>query len=509
MPILALLLVALFQAPPGRYTSRGINLEIAEGRYRFSRAGRLIIGGAIEVEASGIVMRDDSGAAPCSNAGHYRTRASGDSLFFSALDDACEGRRNAVAGAPWLRIREALALVHATLFDGTGTPPRPGMTLVMREGRIAAVFPDGAQPIPEDAATRDVAGQFVMPGLVDAHVHNATDPSGNDRRERAERRLRTAVRGGVVAVRDMAGDARALADLSRAAMTGDILAPEIHYSSLMAGPDFFTDPRVRATSAGFAPGEAIWAHAVTAQTNLAELVTLARGTGATGIKLYAALDARTTAAIVREAHRQGVPVWAHLVLAPARPSDVVASGADVVSHAIYAAWETAPAMSWTRRASMDLSATPDNPAIRRVFEDMARRHTILDATLFVFRTDSTVPDTAFAARRFARAIEFVRAAHDLGVRMDAGTDGMVSDADTTALPNIHAELELLVRAGLSPSEALVAGTRTSAEAGGFADHGTIEVGKAADVLVLRQDPTADIRNTRSIAFVVRRGKVVQ
>ena len=403
---------------------------------------------------------------------------------------------------------QALALTHATLIDGTGDAPRPGTTIVMRGGRIVSVFADGTQPLPDSAVIRDVAGQFVIPGLVDAHVHLATNPSGDDQRERVERRLRQAVRGGVVAVRDMAGDARALASLSHDAATGDILAPEIHFASLMAGPGFFTDPRVRAVSAGFTPGEATWARAVTQRSDLRELVTLARGTGATGIKLYADLDAPTTNAIVREAHRQGMPVWAHLVLAPARPSEVVASGADVVSHAIYAAWETATEPSWARRASMDLSVTADHPAVRRVFQDMQRRGTILDATLFVFRTDSTVPDTAFAARRFVRAIEYVRAAHALGVRIDAGTDGMVRDADSTALPNIHTELELLVRAGLSPMEALLAGTRISAAAGGFADHGTVEVGKAADLVVLRADPTADIRNTRSIVLVVRRGRVI-
>ena len=403
---------------------------------------------------------------------------------------------------------QTLALTHATLIDGTGDAPRPGMTIVMRGERIVSVFADGTQPIPDSAVVREVSGQFVIPGLVDAHVHLATNPSGDDQRERVERRLRQALRGGVVAVRDMAGDARALASLARDAAAGDILAPEIHYSALMAGPEFFTDPRVRAVSAGVTPGEATWAHAVTPRTDLRELVTRARGTGATGIKLYADLDARLARAIVREAHRQGVPVWAHLVLAPARPSDVVASGADVVSHAIYAAWEGVPAQSWRSRARMDLSVTADNPAVQRLFRDMATRGTILDATLFVFRADSTAPDTAFAARRFAAAIAYVRAAHDLGVTIDAGTDGMVADADSTALPTIHTELELLVRAGLTPMEAIVAGTRTSAEAGRFMDRGVIAEGKAADLLVLRADPTADIRNTRTIVFVVRRGQVV-
>jgi imidazolonepropionase-like amidohydrolase len=93
------------------------------------------------------------------------------------------------------------------------------------------------------------------------------------------------------------------------------------------------------------------------------------------------------------------------------------------------------------------------------------------------------------------------------VRIAAGTDGMGGDR---GLPNLHEELALLVQAGLTPMEALIAGTRTAAEALGMgSSHGTIAVGKAADLLVLRADPTADIRNTRQIDFVLKRGKVVE
>jgi imidazolonepropionase-like amidohydrolase len=71
-------------------------------------------------------------------------------------------------------------------------------------------------------------------------------------------------------------------------------------------------------------------------------------------------------------------------------------------------------------------------------------------------------------------------------------------------------MELLVQAGLTPMEAIVAATQTSAVAAGFErDHGTIAVGKAADLLVLNADPTADIRNTTRIAYVVRRGRVLE
>ena len=79
-----------------------------------------------------------------------------------------------------------------------------------------------------------------------------------------------------------------------------------------------------------------------------------------------------------------------------------------------------------------------------------------------------------------------------------------------ALPNVHHELELLVEAGLTPMEAIVAATQTSAIAAGFEqDHGTIAIGKAADLLVLNGDPTLDIHNTTRIAYVVRRGRPIE
>jgi imidazolonepropionase-like amidohydrolase len=156
---------------------------------------------------------------------------------------------------------------------------------------------------------------------------------------------------------------------------------------------------------------------------------------------------------------------------------------------------------------VDLGIGPDHPAIRALFAAMKAKGVIWDPTLFVYRADSAAADTGVAKRRAARALDFVQAAHGAGVRIAAGTDGMGGDR---GLPNLHEELALLVRAGLTPLDALIAATRTGAEVLGMsASHGTIAVGKAADLLVLRADPLADIRNTRQIDFVIKRGKPVE
>ena len=493
---------------PGRYAGPGgLTLTVTPGRYSVVRQERELIGGVLRVGGDTLEMRDDAGMARCADPGRYRVATAGDTLRFSAIEDPCVNRRNAITAAGWVRARDALVLTHATVLDMTGGPPRPGMTLVLRDGRIAELYRDGARPVPEDARERNLNGGFVLPGLIDAHVHVATTPSGEDRRDRTEARLKGALLGGVVAVRDMGGDARALADLSRAVMAGELAGPEIRYSAIMAGPGFFDDPRVLASSRGVAPGQAPWARAITDSTDLRQVVAEAKGAGVSAIKLYADVAPALLARVSAEARRQGLGVWAHLALAPARPSEVVGGGVQVVSHALLVPWEVQPLPDWKQRAQVDLSIGPDHAGIPALFAAMKAKGVIWDPTLFVYRADSAAADTSIAKRRAARALDFVRAAHLAGVRIAAGTDGMGGDR---GLPNLHEELAFLVRAGLTPLEALTAATRTAAEALGMgASHGTIEEGKAADLLVLRADPLADIRNTRQIDFVLKRGKIVE
>ena len=290
-----------------------------------------------------------------------------------------------LAAAPALaQAPPVTALTHVTVIDGTGAAARPDMTVVFRTGRIAALFPSGADTIPPGAAVVDLTGRYLIPGLIDTHVHLATDPSRQDRREAEERVLRNALHGGVTTVRDMAGDARRLADLARSAEVGDIESPAIFYAALMSGPAFFDDPRVLDASRGVPPGTAPWARAVTAGTNWRQVVAEARGTGATGIKVYAAVSAAVLRPLVAEAHRQGLRVWAHAALFPARPSEVVAAGVDVVSHASLLVWEGVPVLpDYHERKKPDPIVAPDSPRIRALLDLMVRRRTMRSSNALI------------------------------------------------------------------------------------------------------------------------------
>ena len=192
-----------------------------------------------------------------------------------------------------------------TLIAGTGAGPQPGMTIVVEGEEIVAVLPAGelGDERRDSAEVVDGSAWFAIPGLIESHTHVATMAN----RARAEFILNRYLYGGITTARDMAGDVRSLMDLQRASLVKEIDAPDLYFSALMAGPDFFTDPRTVSSAAGETPGAVTWMQAVTEETDLVEAVTLARGTWATGIKTYAAIGGELLAAIAGEATPTGDP----------------------------------------------------------------------------------------------------------------------------------------------------------------------------------------------------------
>jgi imidazolonepropionase-like amidohydrolase len=306
---------------------------------------------------------------------------------------------------------------------------------------------------------------------------------------------------GITSVRDMAGDARTLAGLSRDALTGDILSPDIYFSALMAGPSFFDDPRTIATAKGGIAGQMPYMRAVTDSTDLVLAVAGAKGTGATGIKLYAQLSGPLVVRIVAEAKRQGLLVWGHAWLSPAKPSDLIKAGVSSISHApllIRELLDSIPA-SWKKPGHPDKFWDDNIPAATSLFQSMKEHNTILDATLTTYNKWGR-ENPAYQYNYEIAKIMTARA-YKAGVRICAGTD---DDQDSL----VQREMHLLVKdAGFSPFDALIAATRNGAEALGIDGKcGTIEVGKAADLVVLDRNPLDNIDNVKTVSLVIKGGR---
>ncbi len=394
-----------------------------------------------------------------------------------------------------------VALVGGHVVDGTGIELLVDRTILIEDSVIVSVFATGSESLPAATDVIAIAVLYGIPGLIDTHVHLATEPEAEDAPERTRARLEAALYGGVTSVRDMAGDVRVLAGLSRAALVGTMKSPGIYYAALFAGPEFFDDPRTHSSAKGLVPGEIPWMRAITPETDFPAAVAEAKGSGATAIKLYALLDSATIAAVVAEAHRQGLLVWAHAAVRPATPGQVIGAGVDAVSHAFLLGRAMGPEEAAVVRAAAEAGEpiVLESDALSAVIGLLVERDVQLDPTLFVHGDNPALQQTTAAVAALA---------FEAGASLSVGTDSLAA-ADVMALPNIHVEMELLVTlAGLSPAAAIVAGTLHGARTLGIADRtGTLQAGKWADLVVLRANPVDDIRNTREVEFVMKKGGV--
>jgi len=390
---------------------------------------------------------------------------------------------------------ETVILTNLNLISGTSSQLERHRTLIIRGHLIHEIRNKPPGITAPHTRTIDLQGQYVIPGLIDSHTHMMPFNS--------EKPLEYALLNGITVIRDMAGDASYLKEVQNAIARGEIIGPDICYSALVAGDRFIqTSKKARmATPDRYKPGQAPWMRAVTPQSDIASIIGDAKASGAMAIKIYQDLSAPLVRRLTREAHRQGLRVWSHAAVFPATAEDVIHADVDTISHTALLLfpddWDLA------RDGALALRAEQAQPRrLRNLFGYMRHHHMALDPTLLVYSRMIKTPkesDPVMAATKMA---------HDMGVTLVAGTDTFMKN-EAQAMHDLHAELELLVRyAGLSESEALRAATINGARVLGIdRTHGTIEPGKYANLVVLRQNPLTDIAHTRTIAWVMKEGRI--
>ena len=376
--------------------------------------------------------------------------------------------------------RYDLVLVGGTLIDATGAPPLESAVVAIQGRRIAYAGAAGTLRYSPDTPVRDVRGATIMPGFIDAHVH-ITGLADDD--------LRRWTRAGVTTIRDLAGPLTQLVAIrERIRAAGDPALPRL----LVAGPIVTVEGGYP-----FAVGEQalrVEGLAVRSADDARAVVSRLADGGADLIKL--AVSGRTDvhwmelsddeiAAIAATAHARGLRVSAHVdrVVALRR---AVLNGIDNAAHSPRDRMPDEPiALMVERGVSM-------SPTIS-VYEALAR-HRHADAAWRKWMQPLMYDNL----RRFVAAGGVLALGDDYG-----GVPGM-----PIGMP--LAELLHWQAAGLSPQQIIEASTRGSALAIGLeAEIGTVEVGKLADLLVVRGNPLADLRALARPLLVVHDGRIVE
>lgn len=422
-----------------------------------------------------------------------------------------------------------VVLRNCAILDVVKGEMLPSKTVVLAGGKIQAIGTRDAQvDEPPGALAMDAEGKFLIPGLIDAHVHlvqilASAHMTGDEI-------LPLFLAAGVTSVRD----------------TGDEVVPETLVARFAANhpescPRVFTCSPLIDKDPPFHNYESpamIFGRALTDPAKVPAFVEDMAAWGVTSLKIYVGTPRPIGRLVISEGHKRGLKVMGHLGAYSAQ--DAVADGIDVLEH-IWGVWHFIIPPEERSRPGFPATLDLQNPMAKELIAEIVRRGTIVDPTLAVFRNMLLLndlpevrdhPDNALmparlvrfwkedatrinlrpetlAARRgeFAKYQELTGVLHRAGVTLLAGTD----TAEPYCPPgySLHQELEMLVQSGLPPSAAIRCATLNNAKALGQQEQlGTIEPGKAADLILLNANPLDRITNTRSIARVFHGGHVV-
>ena len=412
-----------------------------------------------------------------------------------------------------------IAIRNVTVIPMTGAGSSPAQTVVLRDGRIAALGPADRIQIPSGATIVEGTGRFLIPGLFEMHAHMS--------KTRASA-LGLYVRYGVTSLRDQGSEHAEVLQWRREVRSGARVGPRM----LIAGPyleslrniqrmradppESRVEPFERARIAIASPADA---RRVIDSLSALEL---------DHFKIRTVQDRETYIALGRAALMHGKRLVGHVPAVP--PATFLESGQQGVDHGFPTTYDTlsrAVRMAfWREIAARDVGVVPTlvvltesafRPAeyYRALMADTTGAVHPLRPYLSAFtildwkeqQEENTPERRAALVPYFQTGLKHVREMREAGVRLMTGSD--VAVLNIFPGESLHEELRLFVDSlGMSPMEALASATRRPAEWLGLADSvGTIAPGKVADLVLLDADPLADIRNTRRIAGVVLRGRL--
>jgi imidazolonepropionase-like amidohydrolase len=405
--------------------------------------------------------------------------------------------------ASYLSVRAPLvALQHVEVIDGTGDAARTDQTVIIANGKVAAVGSASGTAIPGGAMVRDCTGYAVLPGLVGMHDHLFYTASRDTQRnspggiepgfvvnEIPYSAPRLYLAAGVTTLRT-AGSIEPYTDLK--------VRSRIEAGAL-PGPHLdLTAPYLEGRGTFFAqmhelggPGEA------------AEFVDYWAGTGMSSFKAYMNITRAELAAAVAAVHRHGLRITAHLC--SVSWPEAIAAGLDDFEHGpVYTDSEFVAGREpdhCPERAALEASwrdRKVTDPEITRLIRALVDHHVAVTSTLPVF--ELTVPGRPPAQRRALDAMS--GAARDSYLTYRA----LLDPADPTPAKLFRIEMELLVEAGFTPVQAIAIGTRNGARfLGRERDIGTVEPGKRADIVLVHGDPAARIQDLENVEVVFKDG----
>ncbi|MEO8810932.1 MAG: amidohydrolase family protein [Rhodanobacter sp.] len=422
-----------------------------------------------------------------------------------------------------------LAVTHVRVIDGNGTAVKENQTVLLRDGRIAAV--GRHVKLPADAAVVDGSGQTLIPGLVGMHDHMfypapKVNPAAKEAiyPEQASSFPKLYLAGGVTTIRTT-GSTEPYTDLE--------LKKAID-AGLMPGPKMHTTGPYLEGKGSFTPQM----HELVDADDARNTVNYWISEGATSFKAYMHITRGELSAAIAAAHAKGIKVTGHLCsIGFTEAADL---GIDDLEHGLFVDTEfTAgkqPDVCPDTKAAVAHVATlsVDSPQIQGLIRHLVAKHVAVTSTLPVFETfvpgrapqdarvlDAMLPQTraeylkrrALAAatkdspwpKAFQLEMAFERAFVKAGGTLLAGLDP-TGYGGVIAGYGDQREVELLVEAGFTPVQAIQIATLNGARFMGVdKEIGSIDVGKAADLVLVRGNPAQNIKDIENVALVFKDG----